>query len=227
MISDAAKALLYPAWLLLRPHMDAAVRTHGRLAVAGRGARRGRCCEAILARPLRGATHAQRPVDVRVLRSPGAGVGVLGGGFSPRRHSPHHRVFLEGLQDGGVAARAVPFMDGLRVGIELLCLAFKPLGSVRPQTRREQTAAATLRGMTKEVNDMRRCPRNITKPIIALTRTPLRPASSKPETPVGEDREVEIHLVSIRDGGFGPTPRLALSTPPVVALTPGAQGPGE
>jgi hypothetical protein len=67
----------------------------------------------------------------------------------------------------------------------------------------------------------------ITKPIIALTRTPLRPASSKPETPVGEDREVEIHLVSIRDGGFGPTPRLALSTPPVVALTPGAQWPGE
>src|SRR5215204_3253707 len=86
------------------------------------------------------------------------GQGVRGGGFSPRRHSRNRRVFLEGLQDGGVAVRAVLFMDGLRVGIELLCLAFKPLGSVRPQTRREQTAAATLRGMAKEVNDMRRLP---------------------------------------------------------------------
>src|SRR5215218_10325981 len=84
----------------------------------------------------------------------------IGGGFSPRRNSRNHRVFLEGLQDGGVAARAVPFMDGLRVGIELLCLAFESLGTVRPQTRRKQTAAATLRGMTKEVNDMRRCPRS-------------------------------------------------------------------
>src|SRR5829696_9631808 len=132
--------------------MDAAVRPHGRLALAGRGARRGRCREASLVRPLRGATAAQRTVDVRVLRSPGAGVGVCGGGFSPRRHSCDRCVFLEGLQDGGVTARAVPFMDGLRVGIELLCLAFEPLSSVRPRTRREQTAV-TLMGMSKEVND--------------------------------------------------------------------------
>src|SRR5215208_3000145 len=81
LVPDAAKAFFYSARFLLRPHVDAALRSHGRLAVAGREARRGRCCEASHAGPLRGATPAQRAVDVRVLRSPSAGVGVCGGGF--------------------------------------------------------------------------------------------------------------------------------------------------
>ena len=57
-------------------------------------------------------------------------MGVRGGALPPRRHSRDRRLLLEGLKDGGAAARASPPVDPLRVGVDLLRLAPESLGVV-------------------------------------------------------------------------------------------------
>src|SRR5215207_6748144 len=122
MVPEAPEALLQSAGLGLRPYLDAALRAHGHLAMAGGGAGRGWRCEADLAGLFWGATSAQRAVDARILQAPVAGVGVSGGAGPASHHSRYRRILLEGLQDSCAAARTVSSMDRLRVGVDLLHL---------------------------------------------------------------------------------------------------------
>ncbi len=79
-----------PTWTLLYALMGASLWLAGERGEDGAAKRASRA--------LFGAQLLLKcAVDVRVLRSPGARVGVRGGGFSPRRHSRHRGVFLEGL----------------------------------------------------------------------------------------------------------------------------------
>ena len=123
MVPEARKTLLQPARLSVRPRMDTALRADGCLLLYSREARgRGRR-EDRTARLFRGAAGAERAVDVRVLWAQVTGLGARGNNVSPFRRSSNRLVILEGLEDGGVAALAVPVVDRLRDGLELLDLA--------------------------------------------------------------------------------------------------------
>src|SRR3954471_17988692 len=123
MVPKAPQALLQSAGLGLRPYLDAALCSHGHLAMAGGGVGRGWRCETDLAGLFWGATSAQRAVDARILQAPLAGVGVRGGARPASQHSRYRGILLEGLQDGCAAARTVSTVDRLRVGVDLLHLA--------------------------------------------------------------------------------------------------------